>query len=153
MRISVMLLTCFVATGMAVLASSSQVVSLDTGEVTRIHCFPEGKSFRFSVYEDDLDASPKWANPESTRPPLSLQDAVEVARSELPAYVSKPKRWFLDQVTLEAVPDQPGHWYYVVDWLLQHSERTEAVTIPVLMNGKAIVGELDAGYLLKDEDG
>jgi hypothetical protein len=137
--------------GVASHASFANVTALDAGEVTRIHCFPEDKVWRFSFFEADLNPTPKWNPQRSSAAPLSLATAIEHARADIPRYVHDPALWLLDSVELEQHRDT-GWWYYVVTFALNHPKRNEAVSIPVLMDGTTIKGKRDPHYRPGDDD-
>ena len=149
------LLTAFIVTAwaceIASQASLATVTALDPGEVTRIHCFPEDKVWRFSFFEADLTPTPKWNPQRSSAPPLSLATAIARARVDIPRYVREPALWLLKTVGLEQYRDT-GWWYYVVTFTLDDPKRNEGVFIPVLMDGTTIKGKRDSHYRSGDDD-
>ena len=140
----------FIAFSPLILASLA-ITTLDDGEVTRIHCFPEDRVWRFSIYEPDLAPTPKWDSTKSSRPPLALPTAIKRAHADIPQYVADPMKWVLQDVELQQYRDT-GWWYYVVTYSLSDVKRTEAVSIPVLMDGTTIKGKQDPDYRPGDKE-
>jgi hypothetical protein len=101
-----------------------------------------GNEISFSVGNKELNGSPEWLNPESDPPPLAIAEAVRISRSELNRYVPNPEEWQVTAVDLRRL-DARAQWFYVVDWRSRKPGHVgDGVSIPVLMNGRAVVGEI-----------
>lgn len=103
-----------------------------------------GNEISFSVKDKELNGASEWLNPESDPPPLAIAEAVRTSRSELNRYVPNPEEWQVTAVNLRRL-DARAQWFYVVDWRLpKRGHVGDGVSIPVLMNGRAVIGEIRA---------
>jgi hypothetical protein len=137
----------FVVSAVATLSIFSQAQraekpqSIKTGACEIISMHPFGKEISFSVCDYDLDDSPEWLDPEANPIPFIVADAIRVSRPELSRYVERPEEWSVSSIRLVRL-DQRPRWFYVVEWQPRSGEHIgDGVSIPVLMNGKAVVGK------------
>ncbi len=86
-RILLPLILSVWACGSVLWGSFVNITALDPGEVTRIHCFPEDKTWRFSIFETDLAPTPKWDPQRTSVAPLTLEKAIDLALADVPNYV------------------------------------------------------------------
>jgi hypothetical protein len=101
-----------------------------------------GNEVRFWIWDKDLDDSPEWGDPESTTAPFSISDAIRVSKLELRRYgVDRPETWHVSQVTIHRFQERP-RWFYVVEWRPRERQVGDGVSIPVLMNGRVVIGEI-----------
>jgi len=109
-------------------------------ESSTTYCTIGGQSFEFSLSDSDLADSPRWANPKSEPPPMSIARAIQVSEPEVKRYVSGAGDWRLVGVELHTL-GVAGKWYYVVSWRPSDPQYIgDNLPIPVLMNGTAVRG-------------
>jgi hypothetical protein len=124
-----------------ILASQAQA-PVPTGASYMYTEYILGNAISFHIGEKELNSSPEWLNPESDPPPLAVAEAVRTSRSELNRYVPNPEEWQVTTVNLRRL-DARAQWFYLVDWRLpKRGHVGDGVTIPVLMNGRAVIGEV-----------
>lgn len=115
-----------------------------TSEIFTLTMHVLGNEISFSVEDKELDGSPEWLNPETDPPPFAIADAVRISRSELNKYVGNPEEWRVSTVELRRF-ERRALWFYVVEWLPRKTDHMgDGVSIPILMNGRAVVGEIRA---------
>jgi hypothetical protein len=101
-----------------------------------------GNEISFSVEDKELDGSPEWLNPESDPPPFAIAEAVRISRTELNRYVGNPEEWRVSGVELRSF-ERRARWFYVVEWRPRKKGHIgDGVSIPILMNGRAVVGKI-----------
>jgi hypothetical protein len=101
-----------------------------------------GNEISFSVEDEELDGSPEWLNPESDPPPFAIPEAVRISRAELNRYVAKPEEWQVSGIELRRF-ERRARWFYVVEWRPRKTGHVgDGVSIPILMNGRAVVGKV-----------
>ncbi len=93
------------------------------------------KRLAWQVCKPDVIAGPQWHDPETTSPPLAMQDAIRISYSELSDYFPEVEQWDLEEIWLNSFG--PGNWFYVVSWRAQGTFGDD-LGIPVLMDGKAV---------------
>jgi hypothetical protein len=104
-----------------------------------------GNEVRFWVSDQDLDDSPEWLDPEAAAPPFSIADAVRVSKTELERYgVERAESWQVASVTIRRFQERP-RWFYIVEWRPIERQVGDGLSIPVLMNGRALIGEIKPG--------
>lgn len=127
-------------------ACQAQQSIAETGFSITMHV--NGCEIRFWVLDTDLKDSPEWPDPDRTAPPLTIADAVAASKPELARYnVEHPEHWYVRSVTLHRLDKRP-RWFYLVEWKSDQQKIGDGITIPLLMNGKAVVGEL---HRMKDD--
>ena len=122
-------------------ASDAQVPRVK-GEafITTMHV--RGKEIRFTINDTDLEGSPAWFHPESDPPPFAIGEAIRVAKGELGRYVDDPEQWRPCSIDLRTF-ERRAAWFYVVEWRPRSKGYIgDGVSIPVLMNGTAVHGEI-----------
>jgi hypothetical protein len=111
-----------------------------------------GSEISFSVEDRELDGSPEWVNPESDPPPFAITEAVRISRTELDRYVGNPDEWRVSGVELRRF-ERRARWFYVVEWRPRKTGHVgDGVSIPILMNGRAVVGKIRLGLDTKRND-
>jgi len=101
-----------------------------------------GNEISFSVQDKELDSSPEWLKPESDPPPFAIAEAVQISRTELNRYVSNPEEWQVSGVELRRF-ERRARWFYVVEWRPRKTDYVgDGVSIPILMNGRVVVGKI-----------
>jgi hypothetical protein len=70
-----------------------------------------GGSYAYKLTDQDFANTPSW-NQEEGEPPLSLGQAVKVARDNLPRFVKNAESWKMRQVALQSMGQDK--WYYAV---------------------------------------
>ncbi len=91
----------------------------------------------YSISEETIALTPGWADPESSDPPLSIQQAISASRQVLARHFPVAVNWELSGVGLEFFGNR-DRWYYVVTWQGSNGSEDGAVHVPVLMNGIAV---------------
>jgi hypothetical protein len=87
------------------------------------------------ITRDDWQRSPKWADPESSEPPLSIQSAVAASRKTLSLLSAKPSEWILAGLELHS---WVASRHYVVVWRMRAGGRDRrTIQVPVLLSGEA----------------
>ena len=99
----------------------------------------EGMRWSFPVTSADCAQTPRWKDPVTSAPPLSIAEAIAVAGREVPRYVSEAARWHVSGVALHSfgVGDM---WFYVVSYRPAGEVTGDSLPIPVLMSGQAVTG-------------
>lgn len=131
---------------LAVLTIMSCVCAAQTqhidGESFVMTMHVHGTEIRFTVNDSDLEGCPSWPLPERYLPPFPIRKAIRVSRDELGQYIDDPTQWRLSSVELRNL-GMHGGWFYVVGWRPRTPGYVgDGISIPVLMNGKAIRGEV-----------
>lgn len=131
----------FAMVAVASCASDAQLARVEAQSfITTTHV--RGKEIRFTIKDSDLEGSPAWLHPESDPPPFSKGEAIRVSKSELGQYIDDPEQWRPCGVDLHTF-ERRAEWFYVVEWRPRLTEYIgDVVSIPVLMNGTAVRGEI-----------
>ena len=95
------------------------------------------KRWTFSVAPESLEGTPEWSDPSVTEPPLSVVEAVNISRAELPNYYPEEPIWDLKEVRLHTFATGEL-WFYMVAWYPRGVTTGDGLTIPVLMDGTAL---------------
>jgi hypothetical protein len=112
------------------------------GESLRTTVHVQGKEILFTINDSDLEGSPAWFHPESDPPPFSIGEAVRISKGELGRYVDDPEQWRLASIEIQTF-ERRAEWFYVVEWCPRSAGYIgDGIGIPVLMNGKALHGEV-----------
>jgi hypothetical protein len=83
-----------------------------------------------------LLSEPPWGGPGTGPPPLSMDDAVRIAKEEIPTYLGDPVDLKVTGVELRSLCC-PERWFYVVSFYLP-KELGDSLPIPVLLSGHAV---------------
>ena len=126
--------------------NSTSMASLDEGG-TQFGATIDGVMWWWNVSWSDVKDTPDWVPGEE--PTISMAKAVQLAQSEMTKYTETPDAYRLDGVQWLPIteccnPNDQRKWIYVVNF--ERIERFESgargtMTIPVLLNGRAIVGK------------
>ena len=100
-----------------------------------------GNRLVFEVRDSDLANSPSWDGPENEAPPMSLAEAVRIARQEVPRYVTTPERWLLHGIGVQSL-GRDGKWFYLVSWRPPGNHVGDDLSVVVLMSGEAVQGQI-----------
>ena len=101
-----------------------------------------GKHFTCEIAPELLPAEPTWLGPGSGPPPIAIDEAVALSRSDISRYFTYSDSWRLRSVELHTMCC-PDRWYYLVNWL-PVGATGDALGIPVLMSGRTIELTRDA---------
>jgi hypothetical protein len=98
----------------------------------------DGKRYDFFVTEEQLKATPSWAEDVDV-PPLAPRVALSTARKSLQELIPASDRWELVRITLMPMWRS---WVYLVEFAepmkTANAPRPPIFTIVVLMNGEAV---------------
>jgi hypothetical protein len=102
-----------------------------------------GRRWTYSVSSDELASEPDWAGPSFGLPPLSLEDAVTIARHEIPKYIETSEDLKVVRIEIESLCC-PERWFYVISFRTPQLG-DDSLSIPVLMSGRAVELQPDSG--------
>src|SRR5207249_7415339 len=105
-----------VACSRPVLTPLIQQVGQITRESVNAYTTVLGRRLTYSVSSESLPDEPTWAGPGAGPPPLSMEQAVEISRREVPRCFPGVPTWEVRSVSLHSLCC-PRKWYYVVQWL------------------------------------
>jgi hypothetical protein len=113
----------------------------------------DGELWIWEVSFDDVRNSPDWRPGEE--PPLPISRAIQLAEGEVEKYTPIPRAYRLDTVEwlhLGNHMNDARKWIYLVTFERQYSfegrqfEARGTLTIPVLLDGRVIVGKKSEGF-------
>jgi len=122
-----------------------QAGEIESVEVFTCYTFPApieqvGNHPEFTVCEVKLNSEPAWDGPGSSPAPLSMNDAITVARKQLSRY-SEVTEWDLGAATIKRVNvGNVERWMYFIKWRATRLHEL-VLEIPVLMSGTAVDGK------------
>ena len=91
----------------------------------------EGREFNYHLSTDDVKDTPSWS-PLNGDPPLSLQNALKIARENLKRFVKNTKHWDVSAIKLVQVDTQK--WIYDISFACLKSECYENKNFDVSFN-------------------
>lgn len=102
-----------------------------------------GRHYSATIGPSDVANTPKWSF-ETENPPVSVREAVRLARKSLADTVGDLKDWTTERVSLAKLPE--GYWVYEIEFdgpsYRAHQDELvsfrSAMGVYVLMNGRAI---------------
>ncbi len=113
----------------------------------------DGELWVWQVSFADVKDSPDWVPGEE--PPLPVSRAIQLAEQEVGKYTAIPRAYLLDRVEWLHIGnhmDDVRKWIYLVTFERQYSfegrefEARGTLTIPVLLDGRVIVGKKSEGF-------
>jgi hypothetical protein len=116
------------------------LVSSSRGFISRV----DGKEVEFRVSSSDLVKSPSWRV--GNKLPLSIEQAVSIAKLEIKNYSDEEKLWHLTSFSFNQL-DSEDKWFYAIQFNKKLREGSEMdsddyLIIPILFEGNAIEGKL-----------
>ena len=113
-------------------------VSSSRGFISRV----DGKEIEFKVLSSDLDKSPSWRV--ENRLPLSIEQAVSIAKLEIKNYSDEDKLWHLKSISLNQLGSE-DKWFYAIQFNKNLREGSEMdsddyLIIPILLESRPIKG-------------
>ena len=146
MKLSIVAMTSTLA--LLSLVAGSMRAEPDDRSITRSTASNWSYGDRGASYEITVDAissTPPWVDPSKESPPLSIGQAVDISKQQLPLYVPEVSGWVLGTIKLELF-DESDRWYYVVSWRPASGNDRDGhwLHVPVLMNGVAVELTLQA---------
>lgn len=123
-----------------------RAMSGEVGDMT-YSSYHDGKRYDFHISRVEFRAAPSWRLWNDS-PPLAPRKAENAAREVLTQTIPDSKKWWVDSITLGQIGEPNGQeWMYVVKFIWHNGVLSGApaeMSIPVLMNGKAIVPKISA---------
>ena len=92
-----------------VLSLSILTSAQTTGTTVRRTSTVRGESYAYKLTDQDFANTPSW-NQEQSEPPLSVSQAVRIARENLPRFVRSAETWKMRMVSLQSMGEDK--WYY-----------------------------------------
>lgn len=105
----------------------------------------DGREYKYELATDDVKDTPSW-NSSSGEPPLSLPNALTVARNNLKRFIKNTDGWNVKSINLSEVDTQK--WIYIVSFSCYKRECIEKTNysfdIIVKMDGSIVEPEIKA---------
>jgi hypothetical protein len=103
----------------------------------------DGKELEFRVSSSDLVKSPAWEV--GRRLPLSIEQAVSIAKLQIKNYSHEEQLWHLKSISLNQL-DSDDKWFYAIQFNRKLGEGSKMdsddyLIIPILLDGRAIEGK------------
>ena len=102
---------------------------------SRIH----GEEFEVHITDKILNESPAWSIGKPV--PLSIEEAVGIARKEVQKYDKKEGAWEVTSIHLQRLGEE--QWFYVIQFdptkgMSSAPPSNDYIVVPVLLNGKTV---------------
>lgn len=110
------------------------------GPVFTSTCPLGDKAVRFVAHRGPLRDSPPWKPGDEL--PLSMEEAVHLAKADVGCYVENPGAWEVRRINLfRDLQGRPPHdkWFYIIDL----SDGWDNLMIPVFFNREVAKGSID----------
>lgn len=85
-----------------------------------------GETYRYKFNQDDFAETPSW-NAENGEPPLSFSRAVQIARANLPRFVTGAEKFQIQRINLNPVGGN-DKWMYNISFVCRAAECRELPT-------------------------
>ena len=76
----------------------------------------DGREYKYQLSTEDIKDTPSW-DPLKGNPPLSMQNAITIARDNLKRFVKTPKIWQVKSIKLEELDTQK--WIYDISFQIK----------------------------------